>query len=155
MTRTVSSVFFDASALYAAAYSTGGAARELLRLALRGQIRVVVSQDVLDETERNLTRKAPEVLETYGQLLHLLTPEVVNPTREEVWAAEEYVAQKDAPIIAAAIRAQPDYLVTFDRKHLIDPPEVAEQSELRIVTPGAALRALREQSTDEEDNGQS
>jgi hypothetical protein len=46
---------------------------------------------------------------------------------------------KDAPIIAAAILAKPDYLVTFDRKHLIQPPEVAALSGLVIALPEVAL----------------
>lgn len=60
-----------------------------------------------------------------------------------------YVAAKDAPIVAAAISARPDYLVTtYDRTHLLDPPEVAQRSGLTIVTPDVVVRAVQE------DNGQ-
>lgn len=68
---------------------------------------------------------------------------VPRPTKEDVWAAEAYVVQKDAFIIAAAINSRVDYLATFDRKHLIDPTEVSQSSGLEIVTPGEVLKRLR------------
>lgn len=63
--------------------------------------------------------------------------------KEEVWAAEEYVNPKNVLINAAAIKAQPDYLATLDRKHLIEHPEVAMRSGLAIHMPGEVLRKLR------------
>ena len=41
-------VFFDASVLFAASYSHTGSSRDLLREALRGNVRVVVTQHVLN-----------------------------------------------------------------------------------------------------------
>ena len=55
-----SRIFLDASALFAAAYSSTGAARELLRLGREGSVTVVTNQIAIEEAERNLTRKAPE-----------------------------------------------------------------------------------------------
>ncbi|MAS35630.1 MAG: PIN domain nuclease [Anaerolineaceae bacterium] len=140
-----SRVFFDASVLFAASYSASGHARDLVLMAIQGRIQAMVSQDVLDEVQRNMIRKAPERVEAYIELLELMNLEIVaDPSAEEVWAVEAYVVQKDAPIVAAAINAQPDYLVTFDRKHLIDPPEVAEKSDLMIVVPEVVVIALRD-----------
>lgn len=142
-------LFLDASVLFAAAYSAQGYARDLIRLALEEKVRLVVSQDVLDETERNLQKKAPSKVPAYRQLLALIDPELVaDPSKEEVWAAEAYVVQKDAPIIAAASKAKPDYLVTLDRKHLIDPPEVAAKSGLQIVLPEEIVQTVRNEGED-------
>jgi predicted nucleic acid-binding protein len=111
---------------------------------------VLVSQDVLAEVERNLGRKAPEVLIAYRQLMFLIDAEVVpDPSPKEIHQAEAYVAQKDAMIVAAAISSRPDYLVTYDRKHLLDPPEVAERSGLVIVTPDVVVQVVREEEGDE------
>ncbi len=138
-------VFFDASALFAAAYSETGSARDLIRLAIQKRIQAVISPEVLTETERNLTKKAPGKLEAFKQLLAVIEPEIVpSPTPEVVWEIEQYVAQKDAPIIAAAIAAKPDYVVTYDRRDLLDPPEVAEKSGLKIVTPDVVVTAVGE-----------
>jgi predicted nucleic acid-binding protein len=105
-----------------------------------------VSQFVLEETVRNLADKASsETSETFQQLIDTLDLEIISdPSREDVLAAATYTAVKDAPVIAAAINAQVDYLVTLDRKHLIDPVEVAEGSGLSIVLPADALAAVRE-----------
>lgn len=51
--------------------------------------------------------------------------------------------RKDAPVVAAAVAANVDYLVTWDRKHLINPPEVAERSGLKVLTPGELMDSLR------------
>jgi predicted nucleic acid-binding protein len=134
----------DSSVLFSANYSSTGAARELLRLALQSEVQLILSQDVLTETRRNLERKAPELVPLLEEMLHQIPFEFVSdPTKEEVWAAEEYVDPKDAVIIAAAIKARPDYLATLDRKHLIDPPAVAKRSGLAIHTPGEMLQKLR------------
>ena len=144
-------VFVDASVLFAAAYSKTGYARDLLRLAIREQVVLVVSQDVLDEVERNLARKAPEALTAFKHLLLLLGLEVVgSPSKKEIEDAEAYVARKDAMIVAAAIKATVDYLVTYDRKHLLDPPEVAGKSGLTIITPDVVVLAIRERDDREE-----
>jgi predicted nucleic acid-binding protein len=141
-------LFLDASVLFAAAYSSTGASRELMRLALRGDAQLLISRFVLEETARNLSAKASsEISATFRQLIAALDLKVIpDPSRENVLAAAAYTALKDAPVVAAAINAQADYLVTLDRKHLIDPPEVAEGSGLSIVLPADALAAAREAS---------
>ncbi len=51
----------------------------------------------------------------------------------------------DVPIVLAAMQAKVDYLVTLNRKHFIDDPDVALKTGLRIGTPGDALRWVRGQ----------
>ena len=134
----------DSSALFAAALSSTGAARELIRLALGDEIELVISEDVLVETRRNIGRKAPEVQPLLEHLFAAIDFEIVpRPAKEAVWAAEEYVAAKDAFIIAAAMTANVNYVATFDKRHLIDPPEVGEKSGSRIDTPGNILHQIR------------
>lgn len=137
-------IFFDSSALFSAALSATGAARELIRMAVRDEICLVISDDVLVEMRRNISQKAPDVMPLLDQLLQLIDFEIVpQPPSEEIKAASEYVAEKDAMIIAAAIKADVDYLATFDRKHLIDPPEVSAKSDLTIGTPGDIRNLIR------------
>jgi hypothetical protein len=72
---------------------------------------------------------------------------VPSPTREEVLRAARMIHPKDAAVLAAAMRAGVNYLVTLDRRHFLDDPEVARRSGLRIGTPGdfiAWFRALLE-----------
>jgi len=129
--------FIDASVLFAAAYPNTGSARDLLLQAMAGRIEALLSQDVLDGVERNIGKKAPELLVSCRQLLHLIGPAIAaDLSREEVWAAEKYVAPQDAAIVAAAIKARAGYLVTYDRKHLLGPAGVAQRSGLAVGAPG-------------------
>lgn len=129
-------VFLNASVLFSASYSKMGSSRDLLREAIRGNLRIVVSQHVLQETERNLVQKAPNALPAFHELLTLVTADVAEkPTLKELKRAATYINLKDAPIVAAAVKARVDYLVTWDRKHFIDDPKVAERSGLTIITP--------------------
>jgi predicted nucleic acid-binding protein len=150
----MNSVFVDASVLFAAAYSRTGSARDLFRLALEGKVTLVISSIVLEEAERNLSNKAPTKVEFFKMLIELIPFEFVSDlTKEELLEAAAYTHLKDAPIIAAARKAQAEYLVTYDRKHLIDPPEVAEKSGLTIVTPDVVVQAIQESDDNPNDTG--
>ena len=145
-------VFLDASVLFAAAYSPTGAARELFNLAHQEKTVLVVSEFVLEEAERNLTDKAPDKLLAFKELLTTTETETTpDPTKEEVLAAVEHTPAKDAPVVAAAKAANVNFLATYDRKHLVDPPQVAEKSGLTIVTPDVVLMAIREQDSNDEE----
>ena len=134
----------DSSALFAAMLSSTGAARELVRLAVNDEIELVISEDVVVETRRNIERKVPELLDLVDRLLDAVDPEIVpSPSKKAVRIAEAYVAKKDAFIIAAAIDANVDFVATFDRQHLIDPPQVSSRSGLNIETPSTILNQLR------------
>jgi len=58
--------------------------------------------------------------------------------------ASIYTALKDAPIVAGAIKAQVDYLVSLDRRHLVDVPEVTRGSGLKIVLPAQLLAIVKQ-----------
>jgi predicted nucleic acid-binding protein len=135
----------DSSALFSAVLSKTGAARELFSHAINGEIQLVISEDVIIETRKNIISTAPDLEALVERLfLELIFEIVPSPPKEAVWAAEKYVVQKDAFIVAAAILAKVDYLATFDRKHLINPPEVSKNSGLNIETPGGILNQIRD-----------
>lgn len=136
-------VFVDASVLFAACYSAAGASREIVRLAIQGELTLVISDVVQEEARRNLAAKAPKALPLLEQLLELVPFEIVQATKQEVLTARVYTELKDAPIVAAAIQAQTDYLVSLDRVHLVEVPEVAKQSGIAIILPGDLLQIIR------------
>ena len=111
-------------------------------MAIRGELRMVVSQDVLDETIRNLERKSPHKVPALMQLLDMLDLEVIgDPTPLEVKSAEAYVVRKDAPILAAARKARVAFFVTLDRKHFKS--GALKDLPLIVGTPGECLAWLR------------
>jgi predicted nucleic acid-binding protein len=148
MPQMLTRVSVDASVLFAASYSATGTARDLLVAGSEGRVTLLVSDFILLEVQRNLTRRYPDKLPVYETLVKNTPLTVVNPSKEEVLTAAQYTVLKDAPVIAAAIKANTEYLATYDRKHLIDPPEISEKSGLRITTPDRILQAIQEQSND-------
>jgi len=141
-----SDLFLDSSVLFAGVVSPDGAARALLLLAEAGLVTVTVSEQVVAETERAVARKVPQALAYYREALRSTGLRIVHdPSPEEVEAHKDIIAHRtDVPIVVAAMRADVDYLVTFNRRHFIDDPSVAIRSGLRIGVPGDALAWVRE-----------
>lgn len=139
-----SRIFLDASALFAAAYSPTGAARELLRLGLEGSVTLVTNRIAIEEAERNLQRKLPEGVAIFRALLAALPIEVLAaPSPREIQTLLPLVVAKDAPILAGALACRADYLATFDRQHLIGIDVARVSTNLIIATPGDILNRIR------------
>jgi predicted nucleic acid-binding protein len=138
----MSKAFVDASVLFAAVSSAKGYARDLLMVSLDHDLTLVVSSFVIEEVTRNLEKKAPAKAHLFTAMQQLVGFETVDPSAEQIKTAAEYTALKDAPVVAAALLAECEYLVTYDRKHLLDVPIVAERSQLRIVTPDVVVKAV-------------
>jgi predicted nucleic acid-binding protein len=105
-------VFIDSSVLFSAAYSSKGYARDLIVIAARADIRLVISSLVMEETRRNLADFAPEVLPALEQIFDSIDFEIINPSKADVIEAAKIVALKDAAILAAVKIAQVDMFVT-------------------------------------------
>lgn len=109
----------DSTVLVAASISGTGAGRDVITLALAGKIDAYISDDVLEETERNLSAKAPTALAAFNAYRERLSSKIVNPSQQSVRDVARSVEPKDAPIVAAAIQARAVYLATYDQKHLL------------------------------------
>lgn len=124
----------------AAAISHRGSARELIGAGLHGDYTLVVSTLVLRETETNIVAKAPHALDMLAAITRAL-PEPVKPPLALVERAMQLVEPKDAPIVAAAAFAKADYLVTYDRRHLLAKrAEIEEAYGIVTTTPDEILR---------------
>ncbi len=139
-------IFLDASVIFSACYSSTGHSRDLLLMALNGEIQLVISNYVLKETRRNLESKSADDLLFLDFILDNLQIELVKPTTPQVLAAAKHVDMKDAPIIAAVKRAKVDLLVTLDQKHILRRPGLAKYSGASIVTPREAVAYLKQQN---------
>ena len=81
-------IFMDSSALFAAILSSTGAARELVRLVVNEEIELVISEDVVVKTRRNIERKVPELLSLFDHLLGAIDPEIMpSPSKKAVRTA--------------------------------------------------------------------
>jgi predicted nucleic acid-binding protein len=128
-------LFIDSSVLFSAAYSSRGYARDLIIMAAREEVILVISPLVLEETRRNLEESAPETVVVFDLLVQTIPFEFITPSNEEVLDAAGVVVLKDAPIVAAAKSSRADILVTMDRKHLLDKPLLAQYLEIEVLSP--------------------
>lgn len=135
--------FVDASALYSGIISKTGAMRELLRRQRQNTLRLVISRYVTTEVHNTIYQKAAQFLTAFDLLLDLLDLDEVVVSEPQIRQAANYTELKDAPVVAAAIASGCGYLLTYDRKHLLDPKLVAQQSGLTICTPGDLLQQIK------------
>ena len=135
-------IFLDSSVLFSAAYSSRGHSRDLILMAIREEVTLVVSQVVLTETKRNLAQSAPEHVVLLDLIEAHVPLEIIDVTKHEVLSAAEHVVLKDAPIVAAARKGKVDLLVTLDQKHLLGKPEITEYIKAKVVTPKELMDQL-------------
>lgn len=138
-------VFLDSSVLFSALLSKKGASAEIILLAMRGEIAILISDYVAEEVKRSLKRKAQNLLSLFEALLRLNVLKIVSePTQDEVAHARLFISDaKDAPVIAAARKHRARYLVTLDRRDFLADDLVAQKSGLVILLPKDFLKRIR------------
>jgi predicted nucleic acid-binding protein len=119
-------VFLDTSALFAAVYSETGGARLILKLGEAGALQIWIGPWVLQEADRVIEQKSPTSKPTFALLLDRarvrVGKEASTEAQEQALAVVEY--RPDAQIIAEALTVGVDYLVSFDRAHLVGNPRL-------------------------------
>jgi len=132
-------VFLDANVIFSALYSSKGAPNAILEAYVEGKIEVVISHQVLAETILNIQRKKPDLLPNLYFFLQQAPFEIQpDPSVEDIARWAKVINPPDTPILAAAIAAGPDFLVTGNTQHFT--PEVAKKAKLRILTPAQFIQ---------------
>ena len=108
-------VFLDANVLFSAARSAGSPLHGFFRLAEAGMWELVASPFALDEARRNIARKHPAQARELERLIARIAVCREAGAEEVLWARSTGLPDKDAPILAAAVQAKADILVTGDR----------------------------------------
>ena len=141
-------VFLDANVYFAGCASPSGASALILQLARRGLIRIVASRLVLREADRNLRRKSHRShAEAFHRLLKATEMTILPAPDEQALARyEAHIHPKDVPVLAAAVEAKADYLVTLDRKHFLTEAVRSHARGIQILTSGDFLKDLRRHS---------
>lgn len=135
-------IFVDANVLIAGADSRTGASNAVLKMAEIGLYRLVVSRQVLDETERNLRQKLPRALANFAEQVATINLEIApDPPAAETARWVGIIEAKDAPILATAVLSGVDRFLTLNTKDFT--PAVAAQSGLLIQTPGEFIMNIR------------
>ncbi len=122
------------------AFIAGGPPSRVIEAAIDGRIELVLAGPVLDELERVLTMKLgfepDRVLEIKAFLVDLASERVAVPAQ----SPEPITGDRDDDVIlACAVEAGVEVLVSGDRRHLLP---VGEHRGVRIIAPQALLAEL-------------
>jgi predicted nucleic acid-binding protein len=141
VTNPAERVFIDASVFIAAAGSVTGGSALVLDICQGRRYTAGCSQRVLLEAQTNIRDKLPpETLARFYKLLAAISPLLVPPaTDDEIVHGAQFVAHKDAHVIASALKGGVAYLITLDRKHLANDAVRAAGLPFLIMTPGDFL----------------
>jgi predicted nucleic acid-binding protein len=134
-------VFLDANVIAAAAHWPQGRARTLFRLAAAGRCELVASPHAIQEARHNLGLKSPRGAEAVDSLLERVEKVAEAGPQMVESAAGHDLQDSDAPILAAAVAAGADLLVTGDRTHFghLFGNDVGG---VRILSPAEALKSV-------------
>lgn len=137
-------LFLDSSVLLAALWSETGGSAKILALCEAKMVEGYISNTVIEEVQRVLARKAPEILPIFKKLLKVTQLKIVHDvTPHRIEQAKKWIKDpNDAPILAAAKKERVDALITLDLKDFIRDPNVSLKSGLKIYTPGDFLNQI-------------
>jgi putative PIN family toxin of toxin-antitoxin system len=133
-------VFVDTNVLIAGIASVSGASGTVLDLCEAGIVQMVISRQVLIEADRNISSKLPGLVEPFRRFIRDLAPLMMEePSPASLEKCEGLVDRKDAAILATALDAEADFLITLDKKHFLKasiPPALG----IKVLSPGEFLR---------------
>lgn len=135
-------LFFDASVLVAGSHSLTGASSLILKACQMGGFKACASIAVLKEAETNIKEDLPHAtLLRYYSLLAEISWEIEPlPSKEAVEAYYGVVANKDAHVVASAVACSAEFLLTLDKKHLLNDSIERAGFHLIIVSPGEFIQ---------------
>ena len=110
-------LFLDANVLFSAALTADGRARALFDLAGPKEMTLLASPHAIAEAIRNIELKYPDRVEELQALVERLSVTLEATPSMAERAARQGLPAEDAPMLAAAIQAHADLLVTGDRTH--------------------------------------
>jgi predicted nucleic acid-binding protein len=133
------------------AFIAAGPPSRILEEAIDGHLELVLPEPVIDELERILTAKLGFDSERWREVEALLAGLAVELVPAPPEPAESATGDPDDDLIlACAVKARVDVLVSGDRKHLLP---LVTYSGVRVLTPQALLAELagraRTPSTDD------
>lgn len=132
-------LFLDSNVLIAGLASSKGASAVILRLIEAKAIEAYLSQQVIEESERNLRKKLPEFLPYYYYALKYLPLTILKDSKNIHRNLSKYFPKKSDQIIFQTVqKLEPDYFLTLNRKHFHQKP-VRKISHFKIRTPAQFL----------------
>ncbi len=141
-------IFVDANIFVAACGSETGGSQYLFVVASQEPTwHLITSHLAVREARTNVQKKLPHALSTLEDLILVPSLTIVHPAPQAiVMESAQVIDEKDAPILAAAVCAQAQYLCTLDRKdfHNLKVKKWCKHQGITIVTPRDLLVQWRD-----------
>lgn len=138
---SIVSAFLDASVLVAATLSPTGGSFRLCRESHHGRLLLITNHYARDETQRVLHEKYPAFLKPMQKLLRWAKMHVQgDPSTRLVAKYLPLIHPEDAPILAGAVAAKANFLITLDRKHFLTERLRHAPRPFTITTPAEFLQ---------------
>lgn len=144
MKAQTASVFFDASVLFSALYSSTGASHALVELVKKGSLRGVTSQTVIEELENNISKVdnlSQKDIDNFIIDNNFIVCDSILFDELQPWMGR--IEEKDIHVVVGALSTQSTYLVTLDKKHLHNVKTQAFCPDITIVSPKELLLQFR------------
>ncbi|MEK7104379.1 MAG: putative toxin-antitoxin system toxin component, PIN family [Patescibacteria group bacterium] len=133
-------IFLDTSVLLSGLNSPFGASGFIISIFKLNKIIVFISPEVIFEAEKVIKNKFPLLKIPFVDFLTSHPVITQKLTLNEIKSAYKIINSEDAPILAGAIKAKVDFLVTLDKKF----QELAKNKvKLKILPPGQFLEKYR------------
>ena len=137
-------IFFDASVLVAGAHSPTGGSALLLEACKRGGFTAQTSFPVILETFHTLRGEFPtsSLARFYDYLIEIDWEIFPVPAEETLQKYASLIDPGDLHVLAAAVEGRSQFLVTLDRKHILDAAAAVKAAKLpiRILAPGDFIK---------------
>lgn len=117
----------------------------MLRYAVVGDFRLVLSPFVIQQTRRNLQKRFPEYVDRFEAFIRSVDYESVSdPTQEEVEVNRNIIRDfSDVPVALSALSAKVEYRVSDDKDFTTQDETTAElRCHLTIMQSGTFLREV-------------
>lgn len=145
-------LLLDSNILTDGLLSRFGLSKAVLALCAARTCRLVLSEWVKIEVERNILKKigvieeaeVEQLIEEYHGFLKLARPIKIPLAEESRVIANRSLIRHfaDVPVVLAAIDAETDWLITRNREHFTD--EVARKIGIKIASPSEFFAAIIE-----------
>lgn len=144
-------VFLDANVVLDGLVSRWSASRAVLILCAVRALRLVVAEFVVNEIENVLLviaqsdrfteQEINRMIEDYEKFMRIAAPEIITVAESKSLFQPASIIHHvhDVPVLAAALKAQPDCLLSLNQKHFS--PEIAQRTGLQIQDPLKYLRS--------------
>lgn len=137
-------IFLDANVYFSAARSQQGGSNAVCKLIKSKRLELYTTRYILHEAERNIRQKeSVSIRIRFYELIATLSPKVVAIDKHSAESRyAKIIDRKDTHVLEGARVAKADFLVSLDKRHVLNEKVKSSKLPFEIVTPGELLRKL-------------